>query len=159
MSSLFHFWGWASWRRVWETYEFDTEKLSLKEFMMKLKKRGLPYSTLKFWNHIYKILQAAKSDTRDYQLYFNQILNDRYTIISYINTTENIGFNSLDATHTISENIKETQHRAYSPYPLNNLPDFMTNLKADKLFASNYGFRIFPIGCRIINKLIKFIHI
>ena len=145
MSSLFHIWGWASWRRVWETYEFDTEKLSLKEFMMKLKKRGLSHSTLKFWNKIFKMMQAGKCDTWDYQLYFNQILNDRCTIIPFINMTENIGFNSMDATHTAERNTKEMQHRALSPYPLNHLSNFSTNLKADKLFAKNFGFNLRPM--------------
>ena len=159
MSSLFHIWGWASWRRVWETYEFDTKKLSLDEFMMKLRKRGLPHSTLKFWNHIFKMMQAGKCDTWDYQLYINQILNDRYTIIPYVNMTENIGFNSKDATHTAEENTKEMQHRGYSPYPLKFLPYFSVNIDADKAFAFNYGFRILPIGRKVINKLIKFIHI
>ena len=153
MSSLFHIWGWASWRRVWETYEFDTKKLSLDEFMMKLRKRGLPHSTLKFWNHIFKMMQARKCDTWDYQLYFNQILHGRYTIIPYVNITANIGFNSVDATHTVGESTKEARYRALSPYPLKFLPDFSLNIDADKEFAFNYGFRTFSLYKRIINRI------
>ncbi len=154
MSSLFHIWGWASWRRVWQTYEFDTKKLSSEEFGMKLKKRGLPHTTLKFWNRTFEIMQAGKCDTWDHQLYFNQILHDRYTIIPYVNMTENIGFNSMDATHTTSENVVEAEHRALSPYPLKHLLDFSTNLDADNLFAKNFGFRIPSLYERIVNKLL-----
>lgn len=145
MSSLFHMWGWASWRRVWETYEFDVKKLEKDEFKKKLFERELSNPIKNYWMRVFDMMQNHGIDTWDFQLYFNQIMYDRYSIVSYRNLTRNIGF-SLEATHTIKENIKESYHKALSPLPIiHPLKDNCFDADADLLFAKNYGWYQYSI--------------
>lgn len=142
MSSLFHMWGWATWRRVWDTYVFDAKTLDGSLFDQKLSSRDLPKGCIRYWMSVFDMMQNHPSDTWDYQLYFNQILNDRYSIIPYKNLTRNIGFTE-DATHTTKENINEMRHTAESPLPINHPINSHFDKNADRVFAENYGFYSF----------------
>lgn len=138
MSSNFHIWGWASWRRVWNTYQFDTAQLSKEDFMNKLALR-LPEKCHSYYSDIFDMMAEHKCDTWDYQLFFNQILNDRFSIVPYVNITENIGIGSADAAHTVAENHQISSHKAYSPYPLVHPVQFTEDKNADLIFVENSG--------------------
>lgn len=140
MSNLFHIWGWASWRRVWNTYEFDSKKMSYEHFFCELSKRELPIKTVLYWKDIFVSMQSNPIDTWDYQLYFNQILYGRYSIVPFINMTENLGFNSIEATHTKSFNYSQANHKAHSPFPIIHPTKLAENIDADVMFAKNSGF-------------------
>jgi hypothetical protein len=159
LSSLFHIWGWASWRRVWKTYEFDCSKLQEKDFLKKLSERPLPLKTVSYWSDVFHMMSTNPIDTWDYQLYFNEIINGRYSIIPYVNQTENIGFDSLDATHTTGENIADSNHKAYSPYPIRHPDKLCQDEKADFVFANNFGFIKRSLMDRVILKLKKILNV
>lgn len=139
-SSLFHMWGWATWRRVWNTYEYDTSKIERNQFEYSLFARDLSIKCKRYWMYVFDMMRNHKADDIwDFQFYFNQIMNKRYSIVSYKNLTRNIGFNQ-DATHTTKENIKESIHEAQSPFPIvfPNGEDCY-DYEADLAFAKNYG--------------------
>ena len=155
LSILFHIWGWASWRRVWKTYHFETSELSMDVFKERLLNRGGSPKMHKYWIDVFKMMQNNPIDTWDYQLYFNEVFFNRYSIVPYINMTENIGFNSIDAAHTILDNSKEANHRAQSPYPLSHPSVVSLDMGADNVFAMNFGFVKLTLCERIIRKLKK----
>ena len=152
MSSLFHIWGWASWRRVWNTYEFDSSKLSAEKFADNIIRRTLPPKTIIYWKELFNVMQTKPIDTWDYQLYFNEIINGRYSIIPYVNMTENLGFGSIEATHTKGIKATEVNHIAQSPYPLKHPDDFYENANSDAVFAKNFGFLKGSIYDKYVNK-------
>lgn len=152
MSSYMNIWGWATWKRVWDTYEFDTQKISKEQFRINLSKR-IQSSSLKYFEKVYDLMYRYGCDTWDYQLYFNQIVNERYSIIPYKNMTENIGFGNIDAAHTTGQNRIESDHKAVSPYPLIHPNMFKIDTKADILLCKNSSFFIRNIFYRIINKI------
>lgn len=154
MSSLFHIWGWASWRRVWESYEFDTAKLSKENFINSLSKR-IPKASVKRWSKIFDMMSSHKNDTWDYQLYFNQILHNRYSVVSYVNMIENIGVNK-DSTHEFSGTDKRLIClQGASPYPLKHPVEISEDKIADRIMLKNSGFYEPTIIKRIVNKLIS----
>lgn len=153
MSSYFHIWGWASWRRVWNTYEYDTSKLSKEQFLLKILSR-IPRRGYSYWEHIFNMMANHKCDTWDYQLYFNQILNDRYTIIPYTNLTQNIGFGG-EATHTVKRNIAQEQIVGHPIYPIHHPTSLHTDNKADELHMINMNLIKPSFLSRIIRKLFK----
>lgn len=116
-SSFIQIWGWASWRRVWDTYEFDTNKLD-KDLLVKKLLDRIPKKGVTFFKDAFNFMKSYSVDTWDYQLFFNQILYDRYSLISYVNQTENIGFGSMDSAHTTGENSVEAIYKALSAYPI-----------------------------------------
>lgn len=152
MSSYFAIWGWATWRRVWDTYEFETQKLDKKQYLDKLSKR-ISRPSYKFYKTIFYYMYNHKIDTWDYQLYFNQIINDRYSIIPYVNMTENIGLGIEDSTHTLDKDDLKSNHKAISPYPIIHPDEIKTDLEADELYRINNGVYIRPLLQRIIGRI------
>ncbi|WP_300911613.1 glycosyltransferase family 2 protein [Muribaculum intestinale] len=155
MSSYFHIWGWASWRRVWNTYEFDASRLSKDGFMQKISQR-LPKKGISYWSDIFDMMLLHKCNTWDYQLYFNQILNDRYTIIPYSNLTQNIGFGN-NATHTGKSDIRQVLHQRNKILPLNHPNGVMEDKLADIIHMENmwlYKQNILSRICRRLNRFI-----
>ena len=136
MSSNFHIWGWASWRRVWNSYEFDASQLSKVSFLEKLTER-MPSKCYTYYSNIFDMMSEHRCDTWDYQLYFNQIIHNRYTIVPYINMVENIGMGSVDAAHTTSGNNEISNHKARSPYPIIHPLYIKEDKNADLIFVNN----------------------
>lgn len=151
MSSYFHIWGWASWRRVWNTYEFDAARLSKEIFMQKIESR-LPRKGASYWSAIFDMMSNHGCDTWDYQLYFNQILNDRFTIIPYSNLTQNIGFGEK-ATHTATTDVRQILHKGDKILPLRHPVGIMEDKSADVVHMKNMGLYKRSILSRIFNKL------
>lgn len=156
MSSLFHMWGWASWRRVWDTYVFDTQNIEMDKFKEKLFTRNLPNATKKYWMSVFDMMRNHGSDTWDFQLFFNQIMYDRFSIISYKNLTRNIGFTE-EATHTTKDNEKESNHKTQSPLPIMHPTKIFFDTKADLIFAKNYGWYRFSFFERLLRICKRFI--
>ena len=129
-------WGWASWRRVWNTYQYDLSKISKKEFSEKLKQ--IDYRARPFMRILYKLMLTKKFDTWDHQFFVNQILYSRYSIIPFTNMVENLGMGSPEATHSSSD-LKRTNHKAESPYPLYHPEIVKVDEDVDYVHAKNEG--------------------
>lgn len=151
-SNLPMIWGWASWRRVWNTYEFDSRKISYRTFMLSLRKRGFALKYILHWLFVLKRMKCNKIDTWDYQFMFNMIVENRYAIIPNVNTTTNIGFDSLDAAHTVGENDFEKSNTALTPLPIVHPEKYNVNLNADIMYMeANHEY----IGVRELYNMIK----
>jgi hypothetical protein len=86
-----HIWGWATWRRVWKTYD-----VNLKELDNALKQQAfentLSKKELKFWLACFNQILEGKKNTWDYQTMLNQWLHNGLTVIPNQNLVTNIGF-------------------------------------------------------------------
>ena len=152
MSSFLQIWGWASWRRVWQTYELDAAKLPRDTFLQKLKER-FPQSGYKYYLRAYNRMCAHKIDTWDYQFFFNQILYDRYSVIPFVNQVENLGLVSADATHSMPRAYLITKHKAASPYPLKHPHTFNIDKKADYVYMKVSQSELPNLFMRVIRKI------
>lgn len=96
-------WGWASWRRAWNTYDIDigtwgtNGKQQIQNF---LNNRQWLKQLEPNFNSVY----LKQIDTWDYQWVYAQLYNSGLIIIPSVNLVENIGFNRVDATHTKGAN-------------------------------------------------------
>jgi hypothetical protein len=151
MSPYNHIWGWACWRRVWSTYEYDTTKLSKDEFLSKYAKR-IPKKGIPYWAGIFDMMFEHRCDTWDYQLIFNQILYERYSIIPFTNLIRNIGFGD-NATHTTQINVRNQQHSANSILPLIHPDGLYTDEKADMEYMKNAQLMKRTLLERVVSKL------
>ncbi len=152
MSSHLEIWGWASWRRVWNTYEYNINRIDPSIFKNKVKNR-LPSSNAKFFIDIFDSMRRNPVDTWDYQLAVNQFLFDRYTILPYINMVENLGFGSADAAHTIERNDKISNHKSHSILPIRHPNPITIDNFADTIIMRNQGEYVSPIIIRVFNKI------
>jgi hypothetical protein len=86
-----HIWGWATWRRVWKTYDVNMKDLT-KALDLKVFENTLSKSELSFWLNCFEEIKAGKKNTWDYQTMLNQWLHNGLTIIPNHNLVTNIGF-------------------------------------------------------------------
>lgn len=158
MSNFLQIWGWASWRRVWQTYVYDTSLLNRKEYLRKLNKL-FPRPVYRYYKDIFDIMIKQKNDTWDYQFFFNQVLHDRLSIIPYKNLIENLGLGSIEAVHitdTADDLIwKLHNHQSQQILPLVHPTDIHYDHEADNLYAKVCKNEKYNLLCRIIRKIIN----
>lgn len=148
MTSYGHIWGWASWRRVWKTYEYDVNKIPKDIYSERLYRR-LPRRAADFFMKIYEMMQDYRIDIWDYQFAVNRFYYERYSILPFTNMIENIGFDSQDSTHTIGINKREANYKASSPYPLVHPEVLKVNDELEYLCMKNSGDYVKPIYRRL----------
>src|SRR5688572_3132738 len=108
-----HVWGWATWRRAWEKFDFNIG------LYHKLKKEK--YFNNYFLNPLEKFYRLRKFDQTvangghvnwwDYQGDFARYINSGLAIVPAVNLVKNIGFNE-HATHTRNRNSRDAQLEA-----------------------------------------------
>lgn len=156
-SNYCHVWGWATWKRVWDNYEYNLENMNLEELKVILKNN---FTDLKMQNRWYSTLSQMKLDpldTWDYQLIYSIWRNNGVAIIPNVNMVSNIGFGK-DATHTLNKNSVYANNSCKSLTSTNNLVgDIKVDKEADRYFFYNYENR--TILKRLSNKLKIFINL
>lgn len=111
-------WGWATWQRSWNLYQYSLDglpKISL--FYLTKIYRGNLFLAMQSWMN-FRAIRNGAIDTWDYQLFYISILLQKLHIIANYNLTENVGFNS-QATHTIfspepSPTPRKMEHIAFT---------------------------------------------
>lgn len=144
MSCFMAIWGWASWRRVWKTYDFDVNNLESRHVRSQLYLQ-MPSNSAKFFMNIYREMKEFKVDTWDFQLLLNQQYYGRYSIIPFTNMIENIGMGVEGSAHnatTVNDLI--VNHKAKSPYPIHHPKFVNVDKDADYTAMRNNGQYISP---------------
>ena len=146
-------WGWASWRRVWLTYQFDVDAYPEKELKIKIQKR-LPQKTARYYSTVYDTMKQHKIDTWDFQFAMNRFYYDRYAVTCYTNMVENIGMGGEDASHVTANSLIST-HKAFSPYPLMHPNPIIYDIDADLETIKNGRIYASPWCVRWIRRLLR----
>jgi len=102
-SAYSHIWGWASWRRTWNKYDFSLSHQNEISISKTLDFYFSDKKIKKYWFEVFKNVKLGKFDTWDLQLLFCILENKGMTIIPNVNLVTNIGFGA-GATHTANEN-------------------------------------------------------
>jgi hypothetical protein len=126
-------WGWATWRRAWEKYDFELADTHFYKRLIRKKFKD-PFER-KFWNTVLNTLKNV--DTWDYQWMFSIWKAGGLCINTNYNFISNIGFDE-NATHT-------TYSSRYSNLPVTDIdnelihPDKrLTDKKAEEEFLATY---------------------
>ena len=150
-SKLNHVWGWATWKRAWDCYDFDMK--SLDKFLSGDYIKGIFTGRIsKDWINHFKNVKDKKIDTWDYQWTYSMWSYGGLAILPNKNLVKNLGFNR-DATHTkesnkvLNSNIAEDL--VVSRHPQLVIRDY---------FADLHTFRMLRINIikRIVNKIKKY---
>jgi hypothetical protein len=99
-----HHWGWATWRRAWQHFDYDIPQWS--ELRSSDWLTGLldTPAAVSYWHQIFdQVYNGDKLHIWDYQWTFACWLNAGLSILPQVDLVSNIGFNS-DGTHTIRHN-------------------------------------------------------
>lgn len=99
-SKNFHMWGWASYRRFWQNYDFDMvswgRDVGLKELCKHMSIFEAIYYGLNF-----DLVKLGFINTWDYQLMFACVRSGNFAILPSKNLITNIG---IDGTHAVEKN-------------------------------------------------------
>jgi hypothetical protein len=155
-SSLAQVWGWASWSRAWQYYDFDISlwpKIREGNLLQNILSSS---KTVNYWNYIFQNIFDKNFDTWDHQWVFTCFINNGLTIMPNDNLVSNIGFGP-SATHTKSRN--KYSFFAFYPtkpmeFPLSHPPYIIRDKIADD-FTQNNMFTLSFLQ-RIKLKLYKF---
>ena len=152
-----HVWGWASWKRAWQYYDFNIG------LWPKIKEDKMLHNILSnsqmvnYWGYIFQSVFDKKIDTWDYQWLFALFVNNGLAIIPNENLISNIGFGP-GATHTKMGTAVGFFPTMPLTFPLSHPPYIIRNEIADK-FTQNKLFRV-SLFNRIKLKMYKcrFVH-
>lgn len=102
-TQYFTAWGWASWRRAWQHYDFNVAFLD--GFLNSSKFSNLVMNKKQhdFWTNIAEMVKDGKRvDIWDFQWMFSCWNSGGLAITPAVNLVTNIGF-GVDATHTVND--------------------------------------------------------
>ena len=135
-----HIWGWATWRRAWQHFDYQIklfEKIKRKGFF-----NGFFQTPLEKFHRMRKFnLTAARRDNVDwwdYQWDFARFVNSGLSIVPHHNLVKNIGFGA-GATHTRNGNSKRGGIEACEiEIPLRHPPFVIRDIESDKRYYDNF---------------------
>jgi hypothetical protein len=111
-SKYSHIWGWATWKRAWQKYDFllvnwtEFKVLGLNEIC------NNDENQVNYWKKIFDDVIIGKIDTWDYQWMFAVWFNQASCILPNVNLVSNIGFGEY-ATHTLDSNSFLSKMNSY----------------------------------------------
>lgn len=101
-SNVAHIWGWASWKRAWENYDFEIKEWPKYKKNKTLKSAFSNKVFYEFRSDEFDQAHQGKIQTWDYQFSFHFLINSGLAVIPKINMISNIGIGP-NATNTISK--------------------------------------------------------
>ena len=131
-------WGWATWKRAWQHFDFDMKLWPvvrdggwLKDILGK--KRYVDY-----WTKIFQSTYEGKIDSWSYRWIFTCWINNYLSIISNTNLITNIGF-GLDATNTTNRKANFLAFKSESTnFPLRHQPVIIRDTWSDEIVEKFY---------------------
>lgn len=144
LTAYFHCWGWATWRRAWQHFEFSLEdwrsRFSPEEIQWLF---GSPEQR-RFWTYIYDRTHR-QNHSWAYRFQLSCWEQNGLFLIPRINMAQNIGFDDT-ATHTLPDCDNPCQVAHAFPLPVEHPPVVPRNLIYERKFARNQ--RVKPLLTR-----------
>jgi hypothetical protein len=122
-------WGWASWRRVWQQYDFDMSGLNETFREEHLKDVYKSNEEKKYWYQQFMKTKEGAINTWDYQLVYSILKTAGIAISPQVNLVKNIGIDN-NATHTSLYDSKKDLQINSLKFPLVH-PQMIVDKEAD----------------------------
>jgi len=131
-------WGWASWKRAWNHFDYYLNGIELNQFKLIANKYFVGKRMKEYWTNIFQEVKLNRFNEScwDYQFYFNCWKNNMLAILPNKNLVSNIG-DDPDAIHTQGDSAM-----LYRPtegiLPLKHPKKIYQDKKADFYIHKNY---------------------
>ncbi|WPU91641.1 nucleotide-diphospho-sugar transferase [Mucilaginibacter sabulilitoris] len=130
-----HVWGWATWRRAWQYYDYDMAEWDRFNSDEALSDYYGPYYI--FWKTLFANMLHKGNDIWDYQWMFAIYKKNGVAINPAANLVQNLGFGE-NATHTTDSESIYTRVRLQTISELAHTPMKSIDLKKDSLYYQHY---------------------
>jgi hypothetical protein len=155
-----HCWGWASWRRAWNYYNFNIINLNNFITQNKINKIFTRNIDRKYWLDIFKMMENYKGyDIWDYQWTYYILYNDGLCINPGKNLITNIGFGS-DATHTISNDSTFNNQSRFEINKIIHAENIEVNMRlVNNVNTISFGISSFSYYKKILKSILTKLHL
>jgi hypothetical protein len=149
-----HIWGWATWRRAWQLYEWDIRSWKEPAVRERLLARFDLPDERGYWGSIFDRVAAdpEKQSTWDFQWTYTCWKHEGLAIYPNTHLVQNIG-QGVGATHTQVENPVFSQPAAPLSFPLKHPAEFKRDAYSDRLTFRNVFMPERPLWQRVMNRL------
>lgn len=157
-SAMTHIWGWASWRRAWQSY--DAEMRCWPEVRRSAAfEEAFPESSVqRYWRYVLdEVYRGEGPDTWDYQWMLTNIRQRRLAVSPQVNLIENIGFGT-EATHVTEASEAPAVSTRALRFPLEHPPELCASPDLDRLDQQLSGWHrsTFPVRAhRKLSRLVR----
>ena len=142
-------WGWATWKRAWEHYDFKLEDYDRKNYASVIDEIALIPNETDFWLDSIEEVLSGRIDSWDYQWVYTVFKQKGLCIVPYVNLVKNLGLNA--GSHIIFKAAELSAIGLGEIGALSHPSKIERNLKADKFIAQN-EFPILPTGGYVIRR-------
>jgi hypothetical protein len=103
-------WGWASWRRSWEKYDYKMSSWQAPKNLKKIRTRCSSKKEFGYWKHAFGIFSKESNiSVWDYQFQYALFVNNGISIVPKKSLIKNIGIGHPDATHTVNSDDRQDE--------------------------------------------------
>ncbi|HZY78727.1 MAG TPA: nucleotide-diphospho-sugar transferase, partial [Cyclobacteriaceae bacterium] len=135
-----HIWGWATWRRAWQKFDFNIslynklrERRQFDGFFLNYMERR--YRLQKFDDTVNR---QGKQDWWDYQWDFARYVNSGLAIVPERNLVTNVGFGA-GATHTFNQDSDASALEAHEiELPLSHPPFMIRDVESEQRYFQGF---------------------
>jgi hypothetical protein len=134
-----HCWGWASWRRAWQHFDFDMKHWSELAAGDYLSQILLDPRAVKYWTHIFQATHDGYINSWAYRWMYACWINSGLTILPNVNLISNIGFDADASTNTKTSSKNSLYANIPAEplsFPLQHSPFIVRHAEADQ-FSQN----------------------
>ncbi len=126
-----HHWGWATWRRAWQHFDYDLRRWQERRDTDWLSTLLDTPAAIDYWTQIFdEVYDGDKLHIWDYQWTFACWQHQGLCILPQVDLVTNIGF-TPDGTHTIRQNQFADLRLGKIDFPLHHPPEVIRDRHAD----------------------------
>lgn len=133
-SKYTHIWGWATWRRAWQSYDRDIALWPAFQREGWLERLFDRPGEQEYWRQSFQLVYDGKLDTWDCSWTFTALVHGMLQVVPNVNLISNIGFGP-EATHTHVVGVHANMPTEPMEFPLKH-PLFVLPDTAGDLFIS-----------------------
>ena len=146
-----HHWGWATWRRAWQHFDYDIKGWQDRRSTDWLHTLLDTPAAVAYWTQIFdEVYEGDKLHIWDYQWTFACWQHQGLCILPQVDLVANIGF-TADGTHTIRHNQFADLALGSMDFPLRHPPELIRDRRAD-IFSQRSKFNL-DLWARLKRKL------
>lgn len=137
-TSITYIWGWATWRRTWNEYDFNVaQNLPVSQANQLITERFSDKSAIQFWKKLFRYIREGRPVTWDYRLTFSTWSANGVSIAPNVNLVTNIGFNA-EATTGKDADSSFAKRSVEGILPLRHPSHTERNEEADTYFFQHF---------------------
>jgi hypothetical protein len=141
-SAYSHCWGWASWRRAWQSYDLNIKLWKEVQESNILNNILMDERAVSYWSRVFQsVYDNPAGITWDYQWTFACWMQGALSIIPHVNLVSNVGLGADSTNFTSGQEFSFMNMPTEAMgFPLLHPPFMVRNLEADKFIQKTvYG--------------------